>query len=229
MPQLRYCLCLDHQGSGHWGLLPQAIAWLRHCHAMQERVTKKKALSCYYLTKPFNVSKWNVHRDWYNYGRNWHAVQTLVLLQRLANVSSYSWNHGLPRQHRSVPSAKNQPGLRELTILDFMLIDQSESSITMCCHDRFWVWWDELWLASFSFAIPNTCGMKVLWGWLITNDCIKNVGHFQPTNAHDPFQWRMVLEKAHILTWYLYGSDCVKCLESTDMHCSMQKSPWSSV
>ena len=33
----------------------------------------------------------------------------------------------------------------------------------------------------------------------------KNVGHIQPTNAHGPFHWWMVLEKAHILTWYLYG------------------------
>ncbi len=33
----------------------------------------------------------------------------------------------------------------------------------------------------------------------------KNVGHIQPTNAHDPFHWRMVVEKAHILTWYLYA------------------------
>ncbi len=50
----------------------------------------------------------------------------------------------------------------------------------------------------------------------------KNVGHIQPTNAHDPFHWRMVVEKAHILTWYLYGSDCVKWPESTDMNCSMK-------
>ncbi len=36
-----------------------------------------------------------------------------------------------------------------------------------------------------------------------------NVRQIQPINAHDPFHWRMVLEKAHILTWYLYGSSSV--------------------
>ena len=31
----------------------------------------------------------------------------------------------------------------------------------------------------------------------------KNVGHNQPTNAHDSFHWQMVLEKAHILNIFL--------------------------
>ncbi len=34
-------------------------------------------------------------------------VQTLVLLQRLANFSSYHPNHSLSRQHRPVLSEKN--------------------------------------------------------------------------------------------------------------------------
>ena len=40
MSKLRYCLCLDHQGS-----IPKAVAWLRCYHAMQERVLKRQALS----------------------------------------------------------------------------------------------------------------------------------------------------------------------------------------
>ncbi len=73
--QLRYyCLCLDHQWSGHWGmvtfnpeanhtlslvqrllvLLQQAVAWLRCYHAMHERVPKRWALSYHCLTKPFD-------------------------------------------------------------------------------------------------------------------------------------------------------------------------------
>ena len=35
--------------------LPQAVAWLRCCQAMQENVPKRWALSYHCLTKPFNV------------------------------------------------------------------------------------------------------------------------------------------------------------------------------
>ncbi len=40
--------------------------------------------------------------------------------------------------------------------------------------------------------------------------------HFQLTTAHDPFQWLVVAEHAHILS-----CDCGNWLESTDMSCSM--------
>ncbi len=48
----------------------------------------------------------------------------------------------------------------------------------------------------------SPCSVVVKTNWNVR----KNVGHIQPTNAHDPFHWQMVLEKAYILTWYLYGS-----------------------
>ncbi len=34
-------------------LVPKAVAWLRCCHALQERVPKRWALSYHYLTNPF--------------------------------------------------------------------------------------------------------------------------------------------------------------------------------
>ncbi len=34
-------------------LIPKAVAWLRCYHALQERVPKRWALSCHYLTNPF--------------------------------------------------------------------------------------------------------------------------------------------------------------------------------
>ena len=46
----------------------------------------------------------------------------------------------------------------------------------------------------------------------------KNVGHIQPTNAHDPFHCRMVLEEARILTWYLYGSGSLTVYSSDLFH-----------
>ncbi len=41
-------------------LIPKAVAWLRCYHALQERVPKRWALSCHYLTNPFyiNIGPW---------------------------------------------------------------------------------------------------------------------------------------------------------------------------
>ncbi len=67
------------------------------------------------------------------------------------------------------------------------------------CKRKHWNW---------ATTLRKKVSLNFFLNWILRcKEKLKNVGHVQPTNAHDPFHKWMVYEKAHILTRYWYGSN----------------------